>query len=75
MFDGIRRIGIVSLTVFLAMAIFWPTPATQTLNKEYYGPPAPIFHTLGITPPKLFCEAAFLQDNSTSEKLYGKDEY
>ena len=75
MYDVTKRIGFVSLSVFLAMTIFWPTPATQTLNKEYYGPPAPIFHTLDITPPKLFCEAAFLQDNSTSEKLYGKDEY
>jgi serine-type D-Ala-D-Ala endopeptidase (penicillin-binding protein 7) len=75
MLDGIRRIGFVSLTVFLAIMIFWPTPASQTLSKEYYGPPAPIFHTLDITPPKMLCEAAFLQDNSTSEKLYGKDEY
>jgi serine-type D-Ala-D-Ala endopeptidase (penicillin-binding protein 7) len=75
MYNGTKRIGFVSLSVFLAMTIFWPTPATQTITKEYYGPPAPIFHTLSITPPKLFCEAAFLQDNSTSEKLYGKDEY
>jgi D-alanyl-D-alanine endopeptidase (penicillin-binding protein 7) len=75
MYNGTKRIGFVSLSVFLAMAVFWPTPATQTITKEYYGPPAPIFHTLNISPPKLFCESAFLQDNSTSEKLYGKDEY
>ena len=75
MYDVTKRIGFVSLSVFLAMTIFWPTPATQTITKEYYGPPAPIFHTLNVTPPKLLCEAAFLQDNSTSEKLYGKDEY
>jgi len=75
MYDGTKRIGFVSLSVFLAMTIFWPTPATHTITKEYYGPPAPIFHTLSITPPKLLCEAALLQDNSTSEKLYGKDEY
>jgi D-alanyl-D-alanine endopeptidase (penicillin-binding protein 7) len=75
MFEGIRRVGTISLTVFLAVTIFWPTPATQTRTKELYGPPAPIFHTLNITPPKILCEAAFLQDNSTSEKLYGKDEY
>jgi D-alanyl-D-alanine endopeptidase (penicillin-binding protein 7) len=75
MYNGTKRIGFVTLSVFLAMTIFWPTPARQTLSKEYYGPPAPIFHTLNITPPKILCEAAFLQDNSTSEKLYGKDEY
>jgi D-alanyl-D-alanine endopeptidase (penicillin-binding protein 7) len=75
MYNGIRRIGFVIFSIFLAIAIFWPTPATQTVTKEYYGPPAPIFHTLSVSPPKLLCEAAFLQDNQTSEKLYGKDEY
>lgn len=75
MFEGISRIGTISLAVFLAAAIFWPTPATQTTTTEFYGPPAPIAYALGLKPPKLLCEAAFLQDNSTSEKLYGKDEY
>lgn len=75
MYDGTKRVGFLSLSVFLVMIMFWPTPATQTETREYYGPPAPIVHTLGLKPPKLFCEAAFLQDNSTSEKLYGKDEY
>lgn len=75
MFTGIRRIGFVLLATFLALAIFWPTCAKQTVNREPYGPPTPIFHVLGVKPPKLFCEAAFLQDNSTMEKLYGKEEY
>jgi serine-type D-Ala-D-Ala endopeptidase (penicillin-binding protein 7) len=75
MFNGIRRIGIVFLAIFLTLTIFWPTCAKQTVNREPYGPPAPVFHALDVKPPKLFCEAAFLQDNNTSEKLYGKDEY
>ncbi len=75
MFNGTRRIGFIALAAFLSITIFWPTPATQSMTKETYGPPAPRFHTLAVPPPKLMCEAAFLQDNSTSEKLYGKDEY
>ncbi len=75
MFDGIRRIGFAFLLIFIALTIFWPTSAKQSGNGEPYGPPAPIFYMLDIKPPKLYCEAAFLQDNISLEKLYGKDEY
>ena len=76
MYNGTRRIGFVSLSIFLALTIFWPTPSHTDPDQRILRPSGADFPYAGrLLLPKLFCEAAFLQDNSTSEKLYGKDEY
>lgn len=60
---------------WLTLAIFTSTPANLAICNGYMGPPAPPKVILETKAPLLYCESAYLFDNASKVKLYGKDEY
>jgi D-alanyl-D-alanine endopeptidase (penicillin-binding protein 7) len=62
-------VGWVTLTMVTA------SPANLAICNGFIGPPAPTKMVFDKTVPLLNCESAYLFDNSTRTKIYGKDEY
>jgi D-alanyl-D-alanine carboxypeptidase len=75
MFSGIKNVALMGLLAGVIVIFFMVSPADLAVSRETVGPPAPIRYALSTPPPTLFCQSAFLLDNHTSEKLFGKDEY
>lgn len=68
--------------LFLFLGIFWVTlavvtssPANLAICNGFIGPPTPPRVILADKSPLLACESAYLFDNASRVKLFGKDEY
>ena len=75
LFKVIRRLTLFFAVVWISLTLFMSTPANLAVTGGFVGPPAPEKVVFDKTVPLLNCESAYLFDNSTRAKIFGKDEY
>ncbi len=76
MIPKIARRLLVFLAIFwVTLAIATSSPANLAICNGFIGPPAPPKVILADRAPLLACESAYLFDNDSRIKLFGKDEY
>lgn len=71
----IRRLLVFFSIVWVTLTLLTASPANLAVCSGFIGPPAPAKVKLDVSAPLLACESAYLFDNSSRVKLFGKDEY
>ncbi|MGB5107167.1 MAG: serine hydrolase [Candidatus Zixiibacteriota bacterium] len=72
---SLHRIAVFFSIVWISLTLFMASPANLSVVGGFIGPPAPAKPVFNKTVPLLNCESAYLFDNSTRAKIFGKDEY